>query len=136
MAKYTTYIFSEDAKEQAEFYTQALGGEITSVMTHGQLPGSDDDLRDKVVHLSLIAAGVTFYMTDHFMGPVQPGNALNLNLEFSTEAEARDAFDRLAEGGRIRQPLEPAFWGSLFGQIEDKYGIQWMITTEATGTVS
>jgi len=76
LAKYTTYIVSENARAQAEFYTHALGGEITSVMTRGQLPGA-------------------------------------------------------AEGGKIVCPLEPASWGSLFGQIEDPFGIRWMITTAA-----
>ena len=55
MAKLTPYIFSEDAKAQAEFYTQALGGEILSVQTHGEIPGTKEELKDKVMHLSLVA---------------------------------------------------------------------------------
>lgn len=31
--------------------------------------------------------------------------------------------DKLTEGGKVKCPLEPTFWGALFGQIEDKYGI-------------
>ncbi|MNU02524.1 hypothetical protein D3C72_2462590 [compost metagenome] len=51
-------------------------------------------------------------------------------LEFESEHEARVAFDNLAVDGKVNLPLEPAFWGVLFGEIEDKYGIRWMITTE------
>ncbi|MNR46938.1 hypothetical protein D3C85_1659750 [compost metagenome] len=51
-------------------------------------------------------------------------------LEFESEQEARVAFDNLAVDGKVKLPLEPAFWGALFGEIEDKYGIRWMITTE------
>jgi len=129
MAKHTTYIMSEDAKAQAEFYTHALGGEILSVMTHGQLPGAKEELKDKVVHLSLMAGGINFLMSDSVFEPIIRGNAINLCLEYATEAEAREAFDKLAEGGNVKCPLEPAFWGALFGQIEDKYGVMWMITT-------
>lgn len=129
MAKHTTYIMSEDARAQAEFYAHALGGEILSVMTHGQLPEAREELKDKVVNLSLMAGGINFLMSDSVFEPIIRGNAINLSLEFATEAEAREAFDKLAEGGNVKCPLEPAFWGALFGQIEDKYGIMWMITT-------
>jgi PhnB protein len=131
MAKHVTYIFSEDARAQAAFYTQALGGEIQSVMTHGDLPDATEELKDKVLHLSLVAAEVPFYMCDSFFQPIQVGNAINLSLEFETEEEAHQAFNNLAEGGQIRDPLKPAFWGSLFGMVEDKFGINWMISTES-----
>ncbi|MCR2805245.1 VOC family protein [Paenibacillus soyae] len=131
MAKHTTYIMSEDAKAQAEFYVQTFGGEILSVMTHGQLPGAREELKDKVVNLSLIAAGVHFMMSDSVFEPVVRGNAINLSLEFETEAEAREAFHKLAAGGNVICQLEPAFWGSLYGQLEDKFGVRWMITTAA-----
>ena len=129
MAKQTTYIMSEDARAQAEFYTYALGGEILSVMTHGQLPEAKEELKDKVVNLSLMAGGINFLMSDSVFEPIIRGNAINLSLEFTTEAEARDAFNKLAEGGKVKCPLEPAFWGALYGHIEDKYGVMWMITT-------
>jgi len=131
MAKLTPYIMSEDARAQAEFYTQALGGEILSVMTHGQLPDAEQSMKDKVMHLSLVAGGVQFFMTDFVFGSVSRGNGMYLNLDFETEAEAREAFDNLAEGGNVKYPLQRAFWGALFGQLEDKYGVLWMISSEA-----
>ncbi|WP_068774884.1 VOC family protein [Paenibacillus sp. FJAT-26967] len=131
MAKFFNYIFSENATVQAEFYTQALGGEILSVMTHGQLPGAKEELKDKVLNLSFVAAGVNFLICDSIGEPVVQGNAINLCLEYGTESEAHEAFDKLSEGGNVQHPLQPAFWGSLFGQVEDKFGVKWMVTTEA-----
>jgi len=131
MAKLTPYIFSEDAKAQAEFYVQALGGEIVSVMTHEHLPDVTEALKDKVLHLSMIAAGVPIFLSDSVFGTLERGNGMSLSLEFAGEAEAHQAFDKLAEGGTVKHPLTPAFWGTLFGQVEDKFGILWMITTEA-----
>lgn len=122
---------SEDARAQAEFYTYSLGGEILSVMTHGQLPEAKEELKDKVVNLSLMAGGINFLMSDSVFEPIIRGNAINLCLEYATEAEAREAFDKLAEGGNVICPLEPSFWGALYGHIEDKYGVRWMITTVA-----
>lgn len=129
MAKLTPYILSENARAQAEFYINALGGEILSFMTYGQLPDANEALKDKVVHLSLVAGGVTLFMSDA-LEPVRDGNSINLSLEFSTEDEAREAFAMLAEGGNVKYPLETAFWGALHGQVEDKFGVQWMITNE------
>ncbi|QMV42411.1 VOC family protein [Cohnella cholangitidis] len=128
MAKHTTYLMSEDARAQAEFYVHALGGEVLSVMTHGQLPEAKEELKDKVVNLSMIAGGINFLMSDSVFEPIIRGNAINLCLEFATESEAREAFGKLAEGGYVKHPLEPAFWGALFGHIQDKYGVMWMIT--------
>ncbi|MDF2958547.1 MAG: hypothetical protein K0S39_282 [Paenibacillus sp.] len=131
MAKLTPYIMSEDSRAQAEFYIRALGGEILSVMTHGQLPDAKESMKDKVMHLSLVAGGINFFMSDSVFGTISRGNGMNLSLEFETEAEAREAFDKLAEGGSIKYPLEPAFWGALFGQVEDKYGVLWMVSSES-----
>jgi len=109
----------------------ALGGEMLSVTTYGQLPDAKDEWKDKVVNMSLMAGGVHFMMADSVFEPVTRGNAVHLSLEFASEAEAREAFDKLAEGGHVKSALTPAFWGALFGHVEDKFGILWMITTAA-----
>ncbi|NGM83037.1 VOC family protein [Paenibacillus sp. 7124] len=129
MAKLTPYIFSEDAKSQAAFYTEALGGEILDVMTFADGPDPNPEYKDKVMHLSLKAAGIVFYMCDS-MWAFERGNGLALSLEFPAEAEAYAAFDKLAEGGKIMEPLKKQFWGAHFGQLEDKYGIIWQVMTE------
>lgn len=131
MAKHTTYLFSEDARAQAEFYVQAFGGEIVSVLTYGQAPGTKEEWKDKAIHMHLIAGGVDIYMCDSVLEPVRPGNCILQNMEFATEEEARSAFEKLAEGGTVKVPLKMEFWGALHGQIEDKFGVLWMITTEA-----
>ncbi|MCM3749916.1 VOC family protein [Paenibacillus pasadenensis] len=129
MANLTPYIMSDDARSQANFYVEALGGEIVTVMTHDQMPGAGADATNKVLHMALVVAGVTLFMCDNFR-PVQHGDSLHLSLEFKEEDDARRAFDNLTAGGEIRQPLEKAFWGTLFGQVTDKFGVNWMVTTE------
>ncbi|QGQ99055.1 VOC family protein [Paenibacillus psychroresistens] len=131
MAKHTTYIFSHEAKAQAEYYIQALGGEILSIMTYGDLPNAPEENKDKVIHLCVRVAGVAFFMSDNLNEAIDYGSSINLNLEFETEYEAHSAFDNLAAGGQIKAPLKLEFWGSLFGIAVDKYGVSWMITTVA-----
>jgi PhnB protein len=128
MTTLTPYIKSEDARAQAEFYTQALGGEILSVVTNGQISNATEETKDKVIHLSLVAGGINLFMSEFAHGPISQGNSIALSLEFATEAEAREGFDRLAAGGDVLHPMEPSFWGPLFGELKDKYGVVWMIT--------
>ncbi|PWK09607.1 VOC family protein [Tumebacillus permanentifrigoris] len=129
MAKHATYLNTEDARAQAEFYVSALGGEILHVMTFGDAPDSNEEIKDKVMHLSLMAAGVNFMMSDSFE-PVNYGTTISQCMEFKTPEEARTAFDNLAAGGTVVQPLEMQFWGAMFGQLVDKFGVQWSIVTE------
>lgn len=66
-ANLTPYIVSKNAREQAEFYIQALGGEAQSVMTHGQLPGAAEEIKDKVMHMALsLAGGNVLFLSDAF----------------------------------------------------------------------
>ncbi|MFB5192618.1 VOC family protein [Alicyclobacillus fastidiosus] len=133
MAKLTPYFYSEDARAQAQFYVQALGGEIHSQMTYGQAPGTDEALKDKIIHMAFSAAGVNFYIADTMHQTPASNSGFDLSLEFKTDEEAQQAFSNLSEGGQVIMPLEKQFWGSLFGRLEDKYGIKWQVTTEAQG---
>jgi PhnB protein len=130
MAKLTPYFYSEDARAQSQFYVQALGGEVGDQMTYGQAPGTDESMKDKIIHMAFTAAGVSFYIADS-MDEKGRGSSYDLNLEFKTDDEAQRAFANLAEGGNVLMPLEKQFWGTLFGRIEDKFGIKWQISTEA-----
>lgn len=133
MAKLTPYFYSDDARAQANFYVQALGGEIRQQMTYGQAPGTDEALKDKIIHMAFTAAGENFYIADTMHESPGRSSGFDLNLEFKTDEEAQQAFTKLSEGGRVIMALDKQFWGSLFGRLEDKFGIKWQITTEAQG---
>lgn len=131
MAKLTPYFYSEDAVTQANFYVEALGGEILHRMTYGEAPGTDPSLKDRIIHMQFVAAGVGFFIADTMHEPPSRSGGFDLSLEFKTDEEARQAFDNLSAGGRVIMALEKQFWGTLFGRLEDKFGIKWQIATEA-----
>ncbi|NBD25308.1 VOC family protein [Paenibacillus glycinis] len=131
MAKLTPYLYSGNARRQAEFYVKALGGEIVSVQTFGEMPGGNPADNARVMHLVLQAAGLTFFLAD--AGPVERGNGLDLTLEFETAEAAERAFDNLAAGGEVLMPFERMFWGSMFGRLIDPYGVRWQIATAPEG---
>lgn len=127
MASLKPYIISEDARTQADFYVQSLGGEIVSVATHGELMGAQNEWKDKVMHMCLAVPGGNIFMADA-VEPVAQGTGIALTIEFDTEAEASEAFAKLAAGGQVKYPLEAQPFGVYLGELTDKYGIVWMIT--------
>jgi PhnB protein len=59
------------------------------------------------------------------------GNNMYINLEPDTRAEADRLFTELSEGGKTEMPMQEMFWGAYFGSFTDKFGVQWMVNTEA-----
>ncbi|GED71682.1 VOC family protein [Brevibacillus reuszeri] len=128
-AQLNAYIHSEEAREQAAFYAQALGGEILSTMTYGQTPGTPEEIKDKVMHMVLsVAGGNIIFLSDSF-GPSQRGRFISLALSYKKEEEARQAFENLSKDGTVKFPLELQPWGAYYGEVEDKFGVNWQIVT-------
>lgn len=121
------------------FYRSVLGGEFTAVMRFKDAPGSDQDkipaaLKDKIMHIALpVGKGNMLMGTDaaEGMGPkFTPGNNVNIAINPDSDEEAKRLFNGLSAGGNVTTPLNPAFWGGLFGAFTDKFGINWMVNTE------
>ncbi|RED63272.1 VOC family protein [Cohnella lupini] len=128
MGNLKPFITSEDARSQAEFYLQSLGGEIASISTHGDLMGAQNEFKDKVMHMCvLVAGGNAIFMADA-IEPFTPGTGISLALELPTETEASEAFAKLAVGGNVKYPIGLQPFGLFFGELTDKFGIHWMIT--------
>ncbi|MCD9025730.1 VOC family protein [Cohnella silvisoli] len=129
-AQLTPYLMSEDARTQAETYRKALGGEILSVMTYAQAPGTPDAMKDKVMHLAMTVAGENaLFMSDSFE-PAGGSRSIRLALAFESEAEAREAYANLGEGGAVKFPFELQPWGAYYGEVVDKFGITWQIVKQ------
>jgi len=62
---------------------------------------------------------------------MNPGNNVHINLEPDTREEAKKIFDELSVGGNVSMPLADMFWGAYFGSLTDKYGVNWMVNTNA-----
>lgn len=129
MANLYPYIFSNDARKHAEFYKNVFNGEIVSVQTFSEAPDMPDEIKDRVMHLVLKAADQTFFMADDVNNGMIKGTHLDLAMEFESEEEARQVFDKLSDGGEVLMKFEKMFWGAMFGRVEDPYGVRWQITT-------
>lgn len=122
------FIQSKDARAQADFYLQALGGKLMSVGTHGELTGAENEHKDKVMHMCIAVAGENYVFLADAIEPIDSGSAISLSIGYGSQDEAREAFGQLAEGGQIRHPIEMQPFGLYYGELTDKFGIRWMIT--------
>lgn len=129
MARLTPGIKSTNAREQAAFYVDALGGEVVTLVTADQVQGMTGP-GDKVAHMAIRVADALLYLDDFPFGAAPAPGDICLTLEFAEAAQAHRAFDRLGVGGRIDMALAPAPWGTLYGQLRDRYGVVWAILTE------
>lgn len=129
MPKLTPYIFSQNAREQSDFYAAALGAELISVRTFGEIPGFPEKRKDSIMHLVMQLGEIQLFMAD--ADTVQSGTQLDLAVEFETEDQARQAFDALSRGGQVLMQMESMPWGTLLGRVQDRYGLRWQIANIA-----
>ncbi|MEN9684775.1 MAG: hypothetical protein RLZZ28_561, partial [Bacteroidota bacterium] len=55
------------------------------------------------------------------------GNNISISVNTDSEEEANRLFAGLANGGKVKMPMNKTFWGAYFGMFTDKFGINWMI---------
>lgn len=129
-AQLNPYMMSEDARAQAHFYIESLGGEIHFLTTFGETPGTPEAIKDKVMHLALTVAGANTLMISDSFEPVSYNRSVSLSLSYDDVSEAQTAYANLSEGGECKYPLALQPWGAYYGEVVDKFGVTWMINKQ------
>jgi PhnB protein len=122
--------FDDNAREAIEFYHAVFGGDLT-ISTFGEFGASDDPAeKDKVMHAQLETdLGFTLMASDTSKRMVHtPGAGFSLSFSGDDDVKLRALWAALADGGEITLPLEVAPWGDVFGQLNDKFGVGWMVS--------
>lgn len=124
--------FQGNAKEAMEFYKSVFGGDLRiqtmdEVPSEAQMPEANPN---DVMHARL-DGGLVVLMASDSKNASPKAAKIELSLSGSDESQLREAFDKLAEGGKVNMPLSKMFWGDLFGQLSDKYDIDWMVNISA-----
>lgn len=133
------YLFFNGRCEEAlNFYKKELGAEVQMMMRNsespeppppGMLPPGSED---KIMHASVLIGGALLMMSDGMcdgaVSPAQAFKGFSLSLDCADEAQARRAFEALAnQGGQVGMPLAKTFWAPLFGMVSDRFGVSWMV---------
>ncbi|HZI68629.1 MAG: VOC family protein [Ginsengibacter sp.] len=130
MSTINSYLrFNGNCKEAMAFYKNCLGGEL-NMQKVGESPMAGNmpqQMQDKIMHASLKTDGFTIMASDLCdESGVIKGNNVSLLLDCDSEEQVRGTYEKLSEGGKKTHPLEKTFWNALFGDLTDKYGINWM----------
>jgi PhnB protein len=132
------YLFFEGRCEEAvEFYKHVLGAEVMMLMRYkdspeppppGKVPPGSGN---KVMHASL-RIGESIIMASDGLCQGKPAfHGFSLSLSVRTEAEARRLFGALEDGGQVQMPLAKTFYSPLFGMVNDRFGVGWMVIVES-----
>ena len=121
--------FGGNCQEAMEFYKEVFGGklEMTNYLDGGMSQSADDE--KLIMHAMLQADnGITFMASDgRSTIEAESEPSIQLSINGDNLEELTELFEKLSEGGLIREPLVKAPWGDTFGMLTDKYGIQWMV---------
>ena len=130
--KLNTYVnFAGTCAEAFRYYEKHLGGKIGMMMTHGQGPGQsrvNPEWKDAVLHARISLGGTELSGAD--IPNAQPMRSAYLTLGVDSDGEAERFFSALSDGGQVLMPMEEMFFASRFGQVRDRFGINWMILHE------
>lgn len=128
-----------NGREAVSFYEQALGADVLTMSTFGEMHGNDDvpeEAKDRIMHAHLKVGESELMISDTFPGQEhQTGNHVTIALHVNDAATAKRVFDGLAAGGDVTMPLQQTFWSPAYGQLTDKFGVMWQVSTapEANG---
>jgi PhnB protein len=88
---------------------------------------------NKIMHTSFRIGETTVMASDGCANGKPNFEGFSLSLAVPTEAEADRFFAALADGGKVRMPLEKTFWSPRFGMLEDRFGVGWMVSVVSAG---
>ena len=54
-------------------------------------------------------------------------SGVSLTLNTGSAAEAEKMFAALGQGGKVTMPMSETFFAHKFGQVADKFGVNWMV---------
>jgi PhnB protein len=85
----------------------------------------------KIIHAELhFEGGASFMLNDYFeiwTGPQVQGTTFSVTLLPTSEAQAREIYAKLSEGGKILCPIDKQCWNAIYGNFIDKFGVSWQI---------
>ncbi|MFZ1362459.1 MAG: VOC family protein [Candidatus Nanopelagicales bacterium] len=144
----TTHLnFPGTARQALNFYRSVFDGQV-QMTTYKDLGLSESAPEaDKIVFgLVFAKSGFTIMAydipgtTQEFFGETRRENGTTITDQpffVSVSSDSLDElaahWDKLAEGGKIVEPLAASEWSPGFGMITDRFGVTWTLSVAALG---
>lgn len=131
-------VMDGNGQEAINFYENALDAKIVSLQTFGDLPDNPDfpilvDVKERVLNASLKIGNTDLMLSDTLPGPHQSpyqlGSQVTIAIAVNSVTKSEDVFEKLLEGGQEVMALRETFWSPSYGQVTDKFGVTWHVST-------
>ncbi|UQZ34128.1 hypothetical protein C2I18_11670 [Paenibacillus sp. PK3_47] len=137
--KLTPYITLEGRTNEAiRFYEQAIGAEVLSITTYGDMPDMPDtftdDLKSLVAHAKLKIGAAELMLSDAPPGtPLESGKRVTICITTNEVEQSRTIFEALQQEGQVNMAFREEPFSPGFGDVTDKFGVTFQIYTELEG---
>lgn len=124
--------FEKECREAMQFYKSVFGGELT-MQTYGEVDKScPDAIKDGIMHARLSGGDILLMASDDpGSGRTLGTGKIHLALGGNDEKKLTGIFEALSAGGKVGVPLAKQMWGDIYGDLRDKYDVQWMVNITA-----
>lgn len=122
------YLFFGTCCEEALAFYERIGlGRTTEVVRYGEydIPVRTQAMIGRIQHACFEGPGVRLYASDNDDAEPMKGSAIL--IESADRARMIALFKQLRDGGTASIPFGPSKWGSWFGIVVDRFGVQWML---------
>ena len=119
--------YAGNCEEAFWFYEQELGGKISTLMRHGDMPDSrvPADWKQAILHARLEIGNATLMGAD--IPSAQPMRSAYVVLTADSVEETERLYRVLSDGGEIFMKLEQTFFARRFAMLRDRFGTSWML---------
>jgi PhnB protein len=127
----TTHLnFRGDAREALTFYQSVFGGH-TVLLTYADAHNVTDPAEAGQIMWGQVQAPNGFHVMAYDVPGHQtysPGDKpVFVSVRGTDEAELTTYWKGLSDGATIVQDLGPAGWSPLYGMLEDRFGVTWVL---------
>jgi len=130
--KMNAYVnFAGSCAEAFRYYEKHLRAKIGMMMTHAQSPEQgrvNPEWKDAILHARISIGDTELMAAD--IPKAEPMRSAYLTLGMDSDTDAERVFSALSDGGQVLMPIQETFFASRFGQVRDRFGINWMILHE------
>ncbi|MEA5079152.1 MAG: VOC family protein [Anaerolineaceae bacterium] len=130
MSKMNLYAnFNGQCREAMTFYKSVFGGEL-SMQSAGSSPMATQvpaQFQDHLIHAQLDTKDWTLMASDAIGHPLTHGNDMSIMINCDNEEQINAYYTALSAGGEIVSELKKEFWGAIYANFVDKFGIRWML---------
>jgi PhnB protein len=124
-----------NAKEAIQFYQKAIGAEVLTIITYGDMPEMPntytDDLKDLVALAKLQVGETELIISDvPDSTPVEESKQITIGISTNNVEKSKRIFEALQQDGKVNMPFGEQPFSPGFGDVTDKFGVTFQVYTE------